>query len=171
VSINNSQGISFIIENLELLKKNLELPQSSSDEPFKFLFDVGLDVKVNEEQKKTMHVVHITIRSEQTEEALGALSVACFFHVFNFDEISSEIDGNKRIPQEHIDLLNTIAIGAARGIMYSEFRGTFLANAILPVLDIKKFGIDREAAVHLDLQQQLPVMSPSKTKKTYSHKE
>ena len=43
------------------------------------------------------------------------------------------------LPQEFITLLNSIALSTTRGVMFSQFRGTVLHNAILPIIAPAKF--------------------------------
>lgn len=43
------------------------------------------------------------------------------------------------LPEPLILTLNSISISTLRGIIYSEFRGTFLQNATLPIIDPKVY--------------------------------
>jgi hypothetical protein len=43
------------------------------------------------------------------------------------------------IPDPIVETLNILTIGTARGIMFSEFKGTWLHSNFLPVIDPKSF--------------------------------
>lgn len=53
---------------------------------------------------------------------------SCTFNIKNIAEIN-------KLPKKAFDTLNDIAISTVRGLMFSSFRGTFLHNAILPIVD------------------------------------
>jgi hypothetical protein len=61
------------------------------------------------------------------------------FDIFNFDGVKIESEDAISLPDDMLDLLNTVTIGTARGVLYSELRGTYLDHAILPVLDPRAF--------------------------------
>jgi hypothetical protein len=45
------------------------------------------------------------------------------------------------LPSGIIDLLNSVSVSTVRGMMFSAFKGTFLHNAVLPVIDPKTFKV------------------------------
>lgn len=145
----DKKTISFVIKNIELLNKTLnlpELPDLAEDKlpPHEFL--VGLEIRVNEEDKTSAHAFEVKIVDKEKNELVWAsLRVGCIFSILNFDDIViRKEDGQTEMPDEYINLLNTIAIGTSRGVLYSELRGTFLHHAILPILDVKSFVYSKQ---------------------------
>jgi hypothetical protein len=48
-----------------------------------------------------------------------------------------------KLPSDIIIAMNSISISTIRGIMFSTFKGTYLHNAFLPVIDPKSFNVDK----------------------------
>jgi hypothetical protein len=62
------------------------------------------------------------------------------YEILNFvDVIKISTDGKLDIPQALIEVLNSISISTTRGVMFSTFKGTFLHNAVLPIIDPRQF--------------------------------
>jgi hypothetical protein len=135
------KSISFSIQGIEVLDKRMTVPLFKDGKPPEHEFKIGLEIRVNENEKTTAHALHVTITDKNDKDLiLGALKVACIFNILNFEKIIIKAEGGKLdFPEEYLNLLTTITIGTVRGVMYSEFRGTFLHNAILPILDVKSF--------------------------------
>jgi hypothetical protein len=51
--------------------------------------------------------------------------------------ITADFSGNLNVPQGLTELLAVQAIATMRGIMFSTFKGTFLHNAVLPLIDTR----------------------------------
>jgi hypothetical protein len=76
----------------------------------------------------------ITIKNKNTNSLEAKLSVGFGFRILNFEDLPPGDDQKPTIPPPLDLMLQDIAISTARGIMYSEFRGTHLHNAILPIV-------------------------------------
>jgi hypothetical protein len=85
-------------------------------------------------------IVTVEVKSEDQNYLLGSLAISCIYNIVNFDEII-KIDPSGRIdiPQPLIEILNSFSISTARGVMFTSFKGTFLHNAFLPIIDPRSF--------------------------------
>ena len=135
--------MSFQIKAIEILDIEIRHPQIKMPETTVFNYNINIQHRVNQEHKRIIVVVEIFIKHEDKKTLLGNLKTSCVFAIENFDELST-IDDNKNMifPQPIIEILNTISISTVRGVMFSCFRGTFLHNAILPIIDPKSFKQD-----------------------------
>jgi hypothetical protein len=94
-----------------------------------------MEVKVDPINRLLFIVVNISIQSEDTKIILGGVSTSCIFEILNFEEVIKLANNGKYdIPKILLDTLNAISLSTTRGVMYSTFRGTFLHNAILPII-------------------------------------
>jgi hypothetical protein len=62
--------------------------------------------------------------------------------IFEIPDLKEYVDPKNNIPklpEEFLTTINSISISTVRGVMFSQFKGTFLHNAILPVVDPKSF--------------------------------
>ena len=102
-----------------------------------FSFDVTFEQKIREELKLLLCVLSVNIHSNRAEGIVGGITVSCEFSVENFNDlIKLNNDGLYDVPSELERIFNTITYSTARGIMFNLFKGTLLANAILPISDL-----------------------------------
>ncbi len=101
-------------------------------------FEVKIDSNVDAAQKLIIHSVTIRVKNESRDTELGHLVCACVFSVSNFTDFVM-IAENKQVQIEpaFADVLNSISISTTRGVMFSEFKGTALHMALLPLIDVK----------------------------------
>jgi hypothetical protein len=100
-----------------------------------FNFDIKAESRLNPPQKNIFIIVDINVRELNGEVILASITIACIFEVENFDEIiKKQNDTTFSVPTDLDNLLKTISISTARGVLYSELRGTYIGNAILPIV-------------------------------------
>jgi hypothetical protein len=139
---NSDFNVELKLKAIELLNSSLQLPVGQSEAITNFNFNINIESRADATNKLIFVIVHIGIKTDDKSNILGALSVSCIFEIINFEEvIKTEPDGKLNIPQPLIDRLNSISISTARGVMFSTFKGTFLHNAILPVIEQKQFQV------------------------------
>lgn len=129
---------SFTLKRINLLEKSLRFtsPISKGEE---FAFNISLQVAGTPDAKESVHIMGVDINRKKDGEKLGSIQLGCTFSIQNFEEYVSDGNNIGALPQDLLYLLNTVVIGTMRGVMFSEFRGTFLSNAYLPVLDPRGF--------------------------------
>jgi hypothetical protein len=139
---NNGFKVELKIKAIELINGSLQLPVGQNAAITSFNYNINIESRADAANKLVFVIVHVEIKNDDQSYVLGALSVSCIFEIVNFEEvIKTEPDGKLNIPQPLIDTLNSISISTTRGIMFSTFKGTFLHNAILPVIEPKEFQV------------------------------
>jgi hypothetical protein len=123
-------------KGIELLSINMvRRPDNIAILATNFHFEVNAELRVNPELKIILIIVDINIRELNQEELRASISVGCVFDVDNFDEvIKKQNETLYNVPPELDALLKSVSISTTRGIMHSEFKGTYLGNAVLPVI-------------------------------------
>ena len=134
----NLPEYSFALKRIQTVEKNLTLITSKVD-PVDLGFDITLNVKLDIPKKISAHFMSVTISNKQISKTIASLSIVCFFDIDNIEGHTINTGGQLSLPQPLLNLLNTVVIGTLRGVLYSELRGTLLDNALLPVLDPRKF--------------------------------
>jgi len=128
------------LKSIELLKGSIELPAIPDVSLTNFNFNINLESKSDSINKLLFVIISVEIKSEDQNHLLGSLAASCIYSISNFDEmIKIEADGRLNIPQPLIEILNSISLSTTRGIMFSTFKGTFLHNAFLPIIDPRSF--------------------------------
>jgi hypothetical protein len=131
----NDFKVELQLKAIELLNSSLQLPVGQNAAITSFNYNINIESRADAANKLVFVIVHVEIKNNDQTNVLGALSVSCIFEIVNFEEvIKTEADGKLNIPQSLIDTLNSISISTTRGVMFSTFKGTFLHNAILPVI-------------------------------------
>jgi hypothetical protein len=140
---NIDMNIDMQIKAVELLNHSLTLPANSNTSITNYNFNVSIESRADPAKKLVFVIVHIDIETDNLSVLLGNLSVSCIFEIINFEDIIKvEADGKVNIPQQLIETLNMISISTSRGVMFSTFKGTFLHNAVLPLIDPKQFQME-----------------------------
>lgn len=129
------QNIEFKIDRIEIINSSIIAPTQQL-EVNGFNFELQLQMKLETTQKIIMVFVDVTVNTQESKEVIGKYTACCTFNINNIDEILVKSESNKLVlPKSAIDTLNNISISTVRGLMFGAFRGTFLHNAILPVVD------------------------------------
>ncbi len=137
---NKDFTVDLQLKSIELLKGSISLPSVPEVSLNNFNFNISLESKADATNKILFVIVSVEIRSEDQNHVLGSLAVSCIYSIVNFDEVVKiEADGKLDIPQPLVEILNSISISTARGVMFSTFKGTFLHNAFLPIVDPRSF--------------------------------
>ncbi|RYZ20936.1 MAG: hypothetical protein EOO16_14950 [Chitinophagaceae bacterium] len=132
----NSAQIQF--KALELLHSSVNVPQEPNVEVGNFHFNINLDTKADGAQKLLVMIVQVEVRSEDQQHLLGAMVVSNIFEVTNFEQvITADFSGNLNVPPGITELLAAQSVATMRGLMFATFKGTFLHNAVLPLIDTR----------------------------------
>lgn len=132
--------VDLTLKSIELLKGSINLPTVPDVSLNNFNFNINLETKADATNKFLFVIVSVEIRSEDQNHILGSLAVSCIYNVVNFDEVVKlGADSKLNIPQPLVEILNSISISTTRGVMFSTFKGTFLHNAFLPIIDPRSF--------------------------------
>lgn len=128
------------LKAVELLNNSLQLPPVPSTSITNFNFNINIESRADSVNKLVFVIVNIEIKNEEQSFTLGTIVVSCIFEIGNFhDVIKADADGKVDIPDKLLETLNIISISTTRGVMFMTFKGTFLHNAILPIIDPKQF--------------------------------
>ena len=130
-----NKEITFQLKGIELLDVQQKHPEKPLPEQTTFHFDINLEHRINADNKLVIVICTISIVNEDKSIQLGLLKASCVFEVANMTDF---IDNNKKqinFPEGILTTLNSITISTVRGIMFSQFKGTFLHSAQLPVIN------------------------------------
>lgn len=128
------------ITAIEILESSLKIP-SNAKSVTKFIYDIKIENKTDLEKHSIFSIVSIEILDSLNNESLCSLTVSCIFLVKNFEKIIAQSQNSFEIPEAMIDIINPISLSTARGMLFAFLKGTFLHNAILPIIDPKQFKV------------------------------
>ena len=131
IADNITMNVQF--KGIELLNCAINSPAPETDLG-NFSFNVSIQTNVDAPQKLVFVIVSVQVQTANQAHTLGSLVASCIYSVGNFEEVVSMKDGQPTIPTVAADMFNSISISTTRGLMFSAFKGTFLHNAILPII-------------------------------------
>lgn len=132
-----AQEFTFGIKGIELLDYSITSPSKQIEQETSFRFDINIEHRFNIEAKTIFVIVTLRILDQDTEVQVGNARISCIYQVVNID--SYVVNEKITFPDEIIIALNSISLSTCRGVLFTLFRGTFLHNAILPVVDPNSF--------------------------------
>jgi hypothetical protein len=132
-------NIEFRIHSIELAEKTFHIPEFKNNKIPDTQFDVSLSINIDRANKRIINAVQVKVSTIPDAVTVASVTVVCSFDVSNFEEVIIENNNQFSIPDPVAETLNILAIGTTRGVMFSEFKGTWLHNSLLPVIDPKSF--------------------------------
>lgn len=127
------------MKGVELMRSQIN-PQPVNFSAKEFQFTVNVENRLEPVQKVAIIVTSVDVKSDNNPEIHASLSSACIYGVDNFDEIFKKVDDEKYdTPDQVMFTLVSISLSTLRGILYEQFRGTYLHQAYLPIMDPKLF--------------------------------
>jgi len=84
-------------------------------------------------------IVNVDVISDDQKNVFGSISVNNVYQIINFEEaFKLDAQNQYEIPPKLLEAIGSTSLSTTRGIMYSLFKGTFLNNALLPLVDLPK---------------------------------
>ncbi len=128
----------FNIHGIELVSFSIQPQQTGEYRTDTFEFNIQQEQKTSAEKRLLIVFSTITVKEAGKDTVLASLQVACGFEIVSFESImKKDKEGNFLIPHNFHVTTNRIAAATARGILYAQLRGSYLQNAILPVLPVE----------------------------------
>lgn len=130
----NSQ-INFRIHGIEIISLSLNQRPDEGFEGTAYNFAYAVENKIEPDKNLIVSFVKVDITELDKSVILGNIIVACGIEVPNLiNVLPRDAENLPTIPQELDLVIRAVAISTTRGIMFSEFKGTYLHNAIFPVV-------------------------------------
>jgi len=140
---NNNIIAELQLKSIELLQSSLSTPRNTNINMSSYTFNISIESRGDATNKLIFVIVSVEIKDAEQTLLLGSLAVSCIFEIANFKEvIQLNSEGLVIIPESLRNTLNSIAISTTRGVLFSEFRGTFLHGAVLPIIDPTQITAD-----------------------------
>ena len=133
----SGKEIKFQLAGIDILEVNLKNPEAALPVPRKYNFETKIKTAINPAQKQIHVIPDVTVIYDEDKSVHASIKVNFIFEIDNFADFKSGKDFD--FPDQFIVTMVSISISTLRGIMYSQFRGTFLNNTILPIIDPKSF--------------------------------
>lgn len=130
------KNFSIRLHGLEIVEKMYKVTEPIPENQV-FNFDFTAKAGIDEDRKLLVVLLELTTRKGDDTNAIAKLTTATAFEMPNLSqELQKGENGIYTIPNELDMLVKSIAISTARGILFSELRGTPLHRALLPLIQL-----------------------------------
>ena len=127
--------MQFTIVALEMLEANLATPPQNLTKEIAFQFDVNLEHRWNTDDNIFVVITTISIFSNDKQHLLSKFKTSIVYKVEELVKYVDTAKGKNNMPADVILDLNELAISTTRGSLFSFLKGTYLHNAVLPIID------------------------------------
>lgn len=133
--MSKAKPLSFQIRGMELVESHIKSIHPFTQNPT-FAFTVNLEHSSNVSNKIIIVSVEVLVMLDINQnEVLGSIKLNVGF---DFPDIEQYYKEEKlSLPTDFVEIINSISISTARGVLFSQFRGTTLHTAIFPIIDPK----------------------------------
>ena len=130
------EQVNFRFVNIAILSNSIAVPKDLKEPIDIFTFNLSTEFHLNPNEKMVIVRVAVEILSKDQDLSLGNLTTENRFQIENYDEIVfNDEDERDNLPESFLVILNSISISTTRGVMWQMYKGTFLHNALLPIVD------------------------------------
>ncbi|MBK9509968.1 MAG: hypothetical protein IPO04_11140 [Cytophagaceae bacterium] len=127
--------INFQIKGIEALEFNITEPKVKIESENTFGFELLLEHNIDLEKNSVAVECYIKIGSENNATQFAALKTVCIYEIPDLNSHAISTKDNIKLPDSLVVSLNSVTISTVRGVAFTLFRGTYLHNAILPIID------------------------------------
>ncbi len=126
----------FSIKGIEIVNSMIKAPPEGGT-ALTFNFDMQFRTIPNAQENVMTVFSDVVIKDLESKVQVGQYSAVFHYSVIDLGKLLVKVDRkNPDLPEPLLRTLLGISASTLRGLMFGAFKGTFLHNAILPVLDI-----------------------------------
>lgn len=134
-----SKEISFQLKGIEIIDLGINRPESLLPKETQYDMDVNIQHQIIGDEKTIIVTPTVTVSTGKKKISCASIKVSFFYIVANLEEFKKKDSDELELPDSFITALNSISLSTTRGIMFANFKGTFLHNAILPIVNPADF--------------------------------
>lgn len=127
--------MQFRIVALDVLEANLVAPTQDLPKEISFQFDINIEHRWNTDDEIFIVVTTISIFSNKKEHLLSKFKTNTVFKVEDLAKHVDTANSKNNMPTDVLLDLNELAISTTRGSLFAFLKGTYLHNAILPIIN------------------------------------
>jgi hypothetical protein len=124
------------LKGIELIRCTINTPEGVIAPNFNF--SISLQTRLDAVPKTLTVIINVDVISDDQKNVFGSISVDNVYQIINFEEAFKLNEQNQYdVPTKLLETIGLTSLSTTRGIMYSLFKGTFLNNALLPLIDLQ----------------------------------
>lgn len=139
------------LEDINIFKKNFNFPLDKIKNIKEYSFQISIRNGVTAQaDNNTIFYINKNIdikvigESNSKQDEFAEFSIAYIFKFINEKDFVSSTKTSIKINEELSEWLDNVVLSTTRGIMYSEFRGTYFNEIIFPIILPKDLQVPEE---------------------------
>jgi hypothetical protein len=128
-------NVNFQLKGIELMDVNLNHPQIQLNPERLYNFNIQVEQRINIAEKMVVVISSVDMIHEEDKVCHASIKVSCIYAVDNMMDFVSKKNQQVEFPEQFVTTLNSISLSTTRGVMFSQFRGTFMHNILLPIVN------------------------------------
>lgn len=128
-------NVNFQLKEIELLDINLRNPQIPLKQRRTYNFNINIEQRINNEEKLVIVITSVDLIHEEDKQCHASIKTSCIYFIENFQDFMVTNTNQVILPDQFVVTLNSLSLSTTRGIMFSCFKGTFMHNVYLPIVN------------------------------------
>ena len=125
------------LKGIELLEVSINLPVKKIEKDEVFNFNLNIEHKIERSKELVFVITTVDIYNNDNSQQLGKIKTSCIYQIENLDNYLNEAK-QAILPADLTQSINSISLSTTRGMMFSQFRGTHLHQATIPLFDMSQ---------------------------------
>jgi hypothetical protein len=123
----------------EIISFMIAQPNQKLTDSMQYNFNFLVEIKIDEKTKGVAAITDININEIGNDRVLSHIKSICVFEFPDFDNTFTKAESGKYdTPIELEIFIKSMGLSTTRGMMVAELRGTYLHQAVLPLIDMAK---------------------------------
>lgn len=124
---------TYRIDGIDIIEKSIFRSNIKDGEVQNF--EIKTQTLVDDSKDLIIILVQVKVKKAEEPNEIAKVIIGVGFNIENFKNVFEKNEKDLYIiPPNFENMLKTISISTMRGVMYSEFRGTYLHTSILPIV-------------------------------------
>ncbi len=136
------EQIEFQIKGIEILDSYLQTPRQQIPKDLAYQFNLNIEHRIDLEKKLVMVLTNVSCFVDNETGDLSRFNASCIYYLPEIEKYFDDKSANVKLPDHFIITINSISISTTRGLMFSFLRGTYLHNAVIPLIDPNAFKVE-----------------------------
>lgn len=132
-------NVNFQIKGIELKHPQIPLELERT-----YNFNINIEQRINNEEKLVIVVTSVDLIHEGDQQCHASIKTSCIFLIENFQDFVVADTYQVNLPDQFVVTLNSISLSTTREIMFSGFKGTFMHNLYMPIVNPSTLVIKKQ---------------------------
>lgn len=128
--------INLGLRSIEIRNISINKPADEFVDVTSLVFNIQIEQRLAPADRLLVVAVTVGIVDPKSQAQHATIGAAFGYVINNYEEIFyKDKEATSNVPAPLAEIVNSLSVGTMRGILFSELKGTYLKNVILPIID------------------------------------